>query len=1344
MMKSFFSRLALPAKLMLIAFLPLLFFIFLAFEVYKEKTERITILEEYLKRTNRSFAISALIAHLQTERRYTFSYLLKKDNQSQLFLQRVKTDEAFSKLQDSTDETLNGFPGYTMLNRLSDVRQKVDQNQLSPEDLMNFYTNVIFRLNNLNNISVGTFTYLKLINKELAGQKLLSELVTYMGVLRAGIYYDLYKKVPSSQMVSQLRSIYDIYNSFQTEFLIKSSTSSIFDYNKIRNKGDLKTTVQYFDNLFYKGIADPALDAEKWWAVSANGVDEIKKQQKNLLNQVNEAINKIYTAETKDRKDTAIFLVIGLITVVIVVSYTITVLNKTITELNEAAEKISEGKTGVSFTIKSNDVIGRVAESILKIDANNKALADAADAIGQGNLNVVITPRSKEDILSNSIKRMKLALRQFNKENEDKIWIHTGIEAVNDSIAGEKDVSSLANDSLNTLVSYVGCNVGLFYSSQNNVLEYIAGYAVPDINTVPKQIKLGETLVGQAAMNKKTIHMQNVPDDYAVIKSATGSAKPKHVLIIPLVHEKVLEGVIEISSLSEFSDTALSLIEQVKANITVALETAKNRARLQELLKQTKSQAEELKVQHSELENMNSELEAQAHKLQASEEELRVQQEELLQTNQELEERTKIVEERNQLIVERNIEIQQKARELEQSTKYKSEFLANMSHELRTPLNSILLLSRLLAENTKKNLSGEQVEYARVIQSSGNGLLSLIDEILDLSKIEAGKMELEFNEVSLGSIANDLKSLFLPLAKDKNIDFSIHISEDVPSAIETDKMRLEQVLKNLISNALKFTSAGSVAVDVSIASHNSSFIAFTVKDTGIGIAKEKQQLIFEAFQQEDGSTRRKYGGTGLGLSISRQLTKLLGGEIKVTSEPGKGSEFIIYIPINKPQEIIQENTSLAETDPLSSLIKIAEETIKFAPADISASSISPALPDDRDNISSVDKTILIVEDDINFAKALLDYTRSKGYKAIVAVRGDEGLILARQYKPIGILLDIQLPVKNGWEVMDELKSNPVTRPIPVHIMSADGAKKESLQKGAIDFINKPMALEQLQEVFKKIEQVVSRRGNKVLIVEENPKHAKALSYFLETFNIKSAISDNVNNGVSALKRDDVECVILDMGIPDAHAYETLETVRKDEQLENLPIIIFTGKNLSKGEEQKIKQYADSIVIKTAFSYQRILDEVSLFLHLVEDNTKQGKKTPSYKNSGVLTEVLSDKTILIVDDDVRNIFSLTKVLEQNNMKVLSAMDGEEALARLEENPDVDIVLMDVMMPVMDGYETTKKIRQKFKFKDLPVIAVTAKAMTGDREKCIEAGSSDYISKPVDIDQLLSLLRVWLYE
>ncbi|WP_353723121.1 response regulator [Dyadobacter sp. 676] len=664
-----------------------------------------------------------------------------------------------------------------------------------------------------------------------------------------------------------------------------------------------------------------------------------------------------------------------------------------------------------------------------------------------------------------------------------------------------------------------------------------------------------------------------------------------------------------------------------------------------------------------------------------------------------------------------------------------------MSHELRTPLNSILLLSRLLAENDNKNLTEEQIEYATVIQSSGNGLLGLIDEILDLSKIEAGKMELDYVNVSVKEICDDMKGLFAPVAREKGLEFSITMENGVPAVIETDKMRMEQILKNLISNALKFTSRGSVSISIKPQEGNDKMLCFAVRDTGIGVPPEKQHHIFEAFQQADGSTKRKYGGTGLGLSISRELAKLLGGEISLTSIVGQGSEFTLFVPVGPSYATSQPETA-------NFFASHAEEkTPKPAtkPENRFISTVIPeSIPDDRTTIGITDKSILIIEDDTFFAKSLLDYTRKQGYKGIVAVRGDEGLELARTFRPMGILLDIQLPVVSGWDVMDQLKNDPETRHIPVHIMSSHRMKNESLQKGAIDFIDKPVAIERMDEIFRKIEYVISRKSKKVLIVEDNSMHAKALAYFLGTFDIHSELKSDIRDGINALSGNEVDCVILDMGIPDKKAYDMLEEAKKNPDFEHIPIIIFTGKSLSMTEELRIRQYADSIIVKTAHSYQRMLDEVSLFLHVVEENKKNARQNTETRKLGGLGEILNNKTVLIADDDVRNIFSLSKSLENYKMNVLTALDGKEALQKLQENPGVDVVLLDMMMPQMDGYETARRIRENPQWRNLPVIAVTAKAMTGDREKCINAGASDYITKPVDIDQLMSLLRVWLYE
>lgn len=971
-----------------------------------------------------------------------------------------------------------------------------------------------------------------------------------------------------------------------------------------------------------------------------------------------------------------------------------------------------------------------------EIDNRIEVIQRIAGQISNGNYQLRMDEDIKDGLgsLALSLNAMAESLQHSFSLLADKEWLQTGIANLNDKMVGEKSVESLANDILENIVERTQSVVGAFYIMGEDKMMHLEGSYALDPGQKKKAIKPGEGIAGEVIKSRKQILINDIPEGEMTVSYALGNTQPRTIVAVPVMRYTQIIGIMELGSLNNYTPLQLELLNSISHNIGIAIHVAQNRKRLQELLEETQAQAEELQAQHSELEGLNAELEVQTQRIQTSEEELRVQQEELLQSNQELEERTSLLEEKNQLIQERNLDIQQKAEQLEQSTKYKSEFLANMSHELRTPLNSILLLSRLMSEN--KELDTEYIEYAEVIQSSGQGLLGLIDEILDLSKIEAGKMKLEFAAVTIKEITTDMRSLFNPLAKNKDLELIIDVEEGIEN-INTDKMRLEQILKNLLSNAIKFTEKGKVSLTVK--KLKPGLISFKVTDTGIGIPEDKQGLIFEAFQQADGSTRRKFGGTGLGLSISRELAKLLGGEIELTSKEHVGSEFTLLMPVegkaisdnilNKPAEVAEPGFEKPEEPDAERF------TVEHIPQEIE---------DDRSLVKADDKCILIIEDDTAFAKILLDFTRNKGYKGIVAVRGDVGLELANKYKPLAILLDIQLPIKDGWQVMDELKSNPETRPIPVHIMSSLEVKKESLLKGAVDFINKPIALEQMQEIFQKLEHALSRHPKKVLIVEENKQHAQALSYFLSNHSITTEVVNNVNQSIGALHKKEVDCVILDMGIPDKNAYDTLEAIKKADGLENLPIIIFTGKNLSKGEEGRIKQYADSIVVKTAHSYQRILDEAGLFLHLVEEKADNGHKRPALEKLGGLYEVLKNKTVLIADDDVRNIFSLTKALEQHKMKVLAATDGKEALQLLKENPLVDIVLMDMMMPEMDGYESTKEIRKIPAYKQLPILAVTAKAMMGDREKCIAAGASDYISKPVDIDQLISLLRVWLYD
>ncbi len=962
-----------------------------------------------------------------------------------------------------------------------------------------------------------------------------------------------------------------------------------------------------------------------------------------------------------------------------------------------------------------------------------------AAEVSSGNYKIRLDDVAKDALgnLAGSLNAMAESLQYSFGLIEDKEWMQSGIAKLNDQMVGEKDVKTLANDMLIHIVEHTKSNVAALYILEDDKNLYLTGGYAFTPNEKNYKLAIGEGLVGQCLKSGKLILLDQIPETDVTISYATGQTKPVNVVAFPVKRDGVIIGVLELASLNRYTQRKLDFFNNISANIGIAIYTSQSRKRIQEFLEETQAQAEELQAQHSELEGLNAELEAQTQKIQASEEELRVQQEELLQSNQELEERTSLLEEKNQLIQERNIDIQQKAEQLEQSTKYKSEFLANMSHELRTPLNSILLLSKLMADN--EDLDKEYTEYAAVIQSSGQGLLSLIDEILDLSKIEAGKMDLEIHDVNVAEVLTDMKSLFKPIAQDKKLALDFSLTDNLPDLIATDKMRLEQILKNLLSNAFKFTTEGTVSLLIDINSQQKT-ISFKVKDTGIGIPQSKMSLVFEAFQQADGSTRRKFGGTGLGLSISRELAKLLGGDIKLESEENVGSEFTLTIPLNyhDKEAFLAEQKKVAQIQEKQhfAALEEAEErfTVTHIPGDVA---------DDRATITANDKVILIIEDDTPFAKMLLDFTRKRNYKGIVAVRGDVGIEMANQYNPIAILLDIQLPVKDGWQVMEELKSNPKTRPIPVHIMSSLSVKRESLLKGAVDFIDKPVALEHMKVIFEKLEVALSRSPKQVLIIEENEQHAKALSYFLASSNIDTRVVSNVNESIEALSKKEVDCVILDMGVPDKNAYETLEIIKKSEGLENLPIIIFTGKSLSKGEESRIKQYADSIVLKTAHSYQRILDEAGLFLHLIEENQKQERPSLRKTLAG-LSDVLKDKVVLIADDDVRNIFSLTKALEQHQMKILPAVDGKDALKVLVENPKVDVVLMDMMMPELDGYQTTQEIRKMPMYKQLPILAVTAKAMMGDREKCIAAGASDYISKPVDVDQLVSLLRVWLYD
>lgn len=1124
---------------------------------------------------------------------------------------------------------------------------------------------------------------------------------------------------PYNRSIVEYPKAIAVAKSFDTDDKLQVARLDGLEKNVDANMNNLKQFVQNKRN----GITmthDQMIMSKTYMDKCRNLVHDFVKSEEAQLDQKNKDLD-------KSSNTTVLFIIISALGAIAVTIFFYVKLRNDLLRRDKLEKELKAKDLEIS---KRVSVIQQVANRVSNGDYNQK-LIDNYD----GDLGDLV------ESLNHMTDSLKISFDKINKSD----WHQKGLAVINESLVGNKSVIQVAIDALNQLIEYGNCTNGAVYLLEDGKLRLTTAFGLE--NSMKQSFELGEGMVGQTFIKKTPKVYNDLNENDFAVSFASSKIKINSILLIPILLHNESVGIVELSSNANFEEYQIDYFVESCKNIALALSAAKGREQEQRLLEETQAQSEELQVQHSELENLNTELEAQAQKLQASEEELKVQQEELMQTNTELEERSKLLEEKNHLIAERNSEIQKKAEELELSTKYKSEFLANMSHELRTPLNSILLLSRLMAENSDDNLNDDQIESAKVIQSSGTSLLTLIDEILDLAKIESGKMSLEYEDVFFEDVVKDLKNLMGPVAKNKGIDFNINIENNLAKTIETDRLRLDQVLRNLLSNAVKFTKEGSVELNIKQDPKNPDFVIFSVKDTGIGIAEDKQRVIFEAFQQADGSTQRKFGGTGLGLSISREIAKLLGGELILESTLNEGSIFSLVIPKDEKSKLnrVEQDHNLeitipARTEAVDTIIDYNEYGISTPINDLE---IPEDIEDDRNEIKDGDKVILIVEDDTNFAKALLKYAHLQDYKGVVAVRGDYALSAALQYRPSAILLDVQLPVKDGWQVMDELKSNPKTKPIPVHMMSSLQVRQQSLMKGAIDFINKPVAMDQMTEVFKKIEEALKRSPQKVLIVEENAKHASALSYFLSNFDISLKIEDNVEDSVKSLTSESVDCVILDIGPDRRNGYKIVESIKSYEGLENLPIIIFTERNLSKSEELKIKKYADSIVVKTAHSYQRILDEVGLFLHLVEEKNTTVEAIRN-KTLGSLTEVLSGKKILITDDDVRNIFSLSKALEKYKVEVVLAMDGKQALEQMKLNPDIDVVLMDMMMPEMDGYESIREIRKMPAFKKLPIIAVTAKSMIGDRDKCLEAGASDYITKPVDIDQLLSLLRVWLYE
>lgn len=1021
-----------------------------------------------------------------------------------------------------------------------------------------------------------------------------------------------------------------------------------------------------------------------------------------------------------------------------------------------------------------------------------------AQAIADGNLDATIEVNQKDELgdLARSLDSMARNLQELD-------WLKSGKEGLDDSMRGEHTPQELARTSIAYLCKHMGAQLGAVYSLVDDILELKASYAFTDRKGNFNRFVMGEGIVGQAAFENEIIVFSNVTEGVPAVNYGVGEVLSNAYMAVPVAFEGGVVGVILLGTLDTFSPLHRKFIEQNIENLAILMNAARSRQLVHELLEQAQQQQEELRVTNEELEEQteallesesrlqqqqeelrvtNEELEGQAKVLKESESELQAQQEELRVINEELEERTKALEEQKSAIAVKNSElvkaqkaVKQKAQDLEVASKYKSEFLANMSHELRTPLNSILILSQLFGQNKSGNLSAKQIDSANAIHSSGSDLLTLINEILDLSKIEAGKVELIVEPIGVSNLIQDINRLYRDIAADKGINFEITVGQDVPATLETDSQRLQQVLRNLLTNAFKFTHEGTVSLSITrppqamtddLGIDASNALAFAVSDEGIGIARDKQAAIFQAFQQADGSTSRNYGGTGLGLSISRELCRLLQGAIYLESDEGKGSVFTVVLPEfyqdnNEHTDVFEKidlplaagGESFAKPESASTEQVTGEKAALQAQPSAPVVSISvqekPAPPkeseyveDDRVALTPESRSLLIIEDDWNFAKIMRDFGRERGFLCLVAEDGETGLHFADYYKPSAIILDVGLPGIDGWTVMERLKDNPELRHIPVHFMSANDNSLDALRMGAIGYLAKPVTMEHVEEAFSALEDVISKPVRNLLLVEDDKIQCQSIKDLIGNGDVKTTDVATGREAYEELSRGNYDCMILDLGLEDMSGFELLEKIRMSESAMRVPVIIYTGRDLTHDEEKQLSKYADSIIIKGVKSPERLLDESALFLHRVESNLPH-EKQQMLKMVHDKESVLNGKKVMIVDDDMRNVFALSSVLEDRNMDVVVAKNGLECLEKLEEVESIDCVLMDIMMPKMDGYEAMTEIRKNPEYAKLPIIALTAKAMKGDRSKCIDSGASDYLSKPVNTDKLLSMMRVWLY-
>ena len=995
------------------------------------------------------------------------------------------------------------------------------------------------------------------------------------------------------------------------------------------------------------------------------------------------------------------------------------------------------GASGIWKNLTEN--VNQLAENLT---TQVRAISEVASAVTKGDLTQSIRVEAQGEVeeLKDTINQMIANLKETTLRNQEQDWLKSNLAKFTQMLQGQKDLNTVTRRILSELAQVVNAQKGMFYifeqgeNLKDQKLKLFAAYAFGDEVKKAKEFKLGEGLVGQCALEKERILITNVPTNYIKITSGLGKSSPVNLIVLPVLFEKEIKAVIELASFDTFSETHLDFLSQLTESIGIVLNTIEANTRTESLLVQSQSLTEELR-------RANDELQDKAHLLVKQKEE---------------------VEEKNKEVEEARRSLEEKAEQLQLTSKYKSEFLANMSHELRTPLNSLLILAQQLYENHDGNLTDKQISYAKTIHSCGDDLIQLINDILDLSKIESGYISTDFVNLRFHEITAFVETTFKHISENKNLKFRIEVDESLPPSLETDAQRLNQILKNLLSNAFKFTEKGEVSFRIYEAHHNwkqshshldkaNRVVAFEIRDTGIGISKDKQNIVFEAFQQAEGSTSRKYGGTGLGLSISRGLADLLGGTIDLDSEAGKGSSFTLFLPLEynsanatkekqsslKISEYKYESTNVAKQ--MSPVIKLSE------PKDLDAlNEIINEMGDDRNNIDSGDKVALVIEDDIRFGKIMIEKAHEANLKIVVATNFADVFEMVNKYNPIAITLDVKLPGGSGWRILDLFKNDINFRHIPVHLISGEENRLLAMQRGARSFHLKPLKTEALADLFAGILEYNARKQKKLLLIEDNERDSSQMAKILDNGNlINIEITVSGKKALDLIRENEYDCIIADYMLPDIEGMELVTEISNIKKVQMTPVLIYSAKDFSPKERTQLRQYANRILLKDVNSLDLLLEETVMLLH-IDHKELLPEKGRLIENLRSKNDVLSNKKVLVVDDDVRNLFALTTAFERLNVRTITAESGQEAMNILEENNDIDMVLMDIMMPNMDGYETTQKIRREHKNTGLPIIAVTAKAMKGDREKCIEAGASDYITKPVKIDQLLSLMRVWLYK